>query len=359
MANKPERGSETVRTLFFDGKRHSVGTDPTDDRLQTVVDSKVLGFREILGVVVYARHLDPDFDPRTELYSSNPRSLYEKDMKPVLDELGIKAGQSGPLNIAKATQGLNDAWAAQRRPKATAETVLSLIDDIMNFHDEQLREFASRLGNALLDEAVEIAATRNELDPNSSAFSLSQVSRSLIEMFPLGGAMPLVICGLCLELEFPESSGIFVEGTLDSVFSTNKTSKKVGDLTAGTEDEAEFRIYEVTVKSFGEQRISECVQSLLSYFDGNLPDDLTVQVLCRPDDVPDFAKVDGTELLQGEVQTAGVAFEFMHIFEWISGKLAEASQTKRTDFFESLQEYLNSTRVPTEVRRFWASTFGG
>ena len=88
---------------------------------------KAFGFREIMITVVLARLLDPTYTPSTNLYACNPRPLYEGPIRAALGRRGIPRNLSGPLNQAKATQGLDQTWAAQRRPRTGAQATLRLV----------------------------------------------------------------------------------------------------------------------------------------------------------------------------------------------------------------------------------------
>jgi hypothetical protein len=326
--------------------------------LDEIFASKTLGFRELLATVLYARLLDPTFDPRVELYECNPRSLYELDICPVLEELGVPCGKSGPLNIAKATPALNQSWAGQRRPKSTADAVLVVIDDFMDMERDDLLLLAADLGARFISEAVEVQASRNALHPNSSAVKLVAACRALIDFHTHGGAMPQTICGLLLTVEFGYGPGApVVEGVFDSVSATNKTSNKVGDLSVETDDGEILRIYEVTVKGFGTQRIRECIHSLADFFDDEIPDGTIVLVLCRAEDVPDFARVDSSDSLIGEHEQSGVLFEFIDLYAWIAAKISELPLLQREAFFDALQDFINGPRINTTARVFWKSAF--
>ena len=97
------------------------------DQLDNLFETTAWGFREILLVVIVGMKLDSSFSALTSFYDCNPRAIYETPIKEFLIEKNIPHRKSGPLNVAKATEGLNDAWAAQRRPKEAAENVVHII----------------------------------------------------------------------------------------------------------------------------------------------------------------------------------------------------------------------------------------
>ena len=65
-------------------------------------------------VVIIGMRLDRSFKASTGLYDCNPRAIYEGPIKEFLIEKEIPHRKSGPLNVAKATVGLDMTWAAQR-----------------------------------------------------------------------------------------------------------------------------------------------------------------------------------------------------------------------------------------------------
>ncbi len=96
--------------------------------LEKLFSTTAWGFREILLVVIIGMRLDPDFKASTGLYNCNPRAIYEGPIKEFLIEKEIPHRKSGPLNVAKATVGLDMTWAAQRRPSDVATEVVKLVN---------------------------------------------------------------------------------------------------------------------------------------------------------------------------------------------------------------------------------------
>lgn len=82
-------------------------------KLKTVCATTIWGFREILLVICVARIMDSSFSASTNFYACNPRALFEGPIRNALSRVGIPHRKSGPLNIAKATVGINQQWAGQ------------------------------------------------------------------------------------------------------------------------------------------------------------------------------------------------------------------------------------------------------
>ncbi|WP_156745298.1 hypothetical protein [Mycobacterium sp. 1165178.9] len=356
MTRKVERSRESFEELFFHANVTYEVPMRVEVDLNVVFASRATGFRELLTTVVFARLIDYQYDPTVELYECHPRPLYEQIIRPVLRERGVPCGQSGPLNVAKAAKSLNEQWAAQRRPPQVAQAMLRLIEEALTMRPAGLGAFARELGVRFDALALEVVLTKAYLPPVDSSAELARVARHLIDRHPLGGATPQLLVGVALEAEFLPIGGACVEGARDSVSTTNLTSGKVGDV-AVTIDGALARVYEVTIKPFTPQRIDECVQSIDGYFSHKLPEDMVVIVLCRQGDVPADCKPTSDPLFLGELIRGGIVFEFVNIYGWLAGKLAELPLTGRRYFFEQVQDYLNGSRVPKEVRQSWINSF--
>lgn len=347
------RGESVVRQLFF-SKSSPLIFPEVEVELKEIFECNTMGFREMLATIVYAKFLDLSYSPRADLYACNPRSLYEKGIKPVLDERGIPCGQSGPLNIAKATSSLNEQWAAQRRPENVAKSLLKVVDWLVTLSDQELQDFAGCMGVSFDLLASRALETQISLSKEDSPHIISTALWKLIREHPLGGTIPQASCGLILEAEHLNSSEFEVEGARDSVSTTNKTSKKPGDLTVRRGNEF-VRVYEVTVKKFSEQRVREAAQSLGSFFkDGGFPKGFSVLVVCRPEDIPNLSRPSGSNYFLGELANNGINFLFFDIFQWTQGKIAEFSKPQRDYFLHEFTLFLNGVRIPAAVRDAWS-----
>ena len=84
-----------------------INTD-TQSKIREIANSTVRGFREIILTICIGRLLEPSYDPTSELYACHPRAIYEGPIRSAIRGERIPHGKSGPLNIAKATQGLTE-----------------------------------------------------------------------------------------------------------------------------------------------------------------------------------------------------------------------------------------------------------
>ncbi len=132
MSSTDERNSKVrciLDSLFDQATSDTVTIDesPFSASMEKLFSTSAWGFREILLVVIVGMKLDPSFRASTGLYDCNPRAIYEGPIKEFLIEKNIPHRKSGPLNVAKATVGLDMTWAAQRRPSDVAEEVVKLV----------------------------------------------------------------------------------------------------------------------------------------------------------------------------------------------------------------------------------------
>lgn len=357
--NNRERGKPAVLNLFFSSKTASSIPANVTSNLNELFSSSVMGFREVLATIVYGKYLDRSYSARKDLYACKPRSLYENGIKPVFDDRGIPSGQSGPLNITKGISELNEQWAAGRRTKdqVTATALLGLVDWIETVPDSKLLDLANEIGRRFDLLANAVVLTQISHAPNTSSVLLANACIDLLENHVWGGAIPQALCGIALETKYMNQGDFRVEGARDSASTTNKTSKKVGDLSVW-HDEMLIDTYEVTVKKFDSKRISEAVQSIRAYFVPRpIPEHFTVKVLCRRQDATgEITKAEGVSLL-GEVQAEDVLFEFINIKDWLALEITAFDVDQRINFFDNVQKYLNGGRVPVEIRQTWSRYF--
>ena len=136
-AAKRNSGIIKVTTALFAKarKEHSVISDsylPKELRayVSPLINQKALGFREIVLTVIIARLYGIKFDPTTDFYKCNPRAVYEHGIRYVLEKLQIPCGKSGPLNVAKNQNALNQEWARGRRPEAAAQAAVAFMNTL-------------------------------------------------------------------------------------------------------------------------------------------------------------------------------------------------------------------------------------
>jgi len=323
--------------------------------LDKLFDTTVWGFREILLVVVVAMNLDESYRASSALYSCNPRSLYEGPIKDFLREKGIPHRKSGPLNIAKATPGLNESWAAQRRPAELANEVVkivSLLESDAEATGDTIEVFGISLMRRFVAQAKKINHLAVEIDPTSDPEQLSLMCKHLIRETPDAGNTPQKIAAfLLMWYHIGWQTGVTVTGDEDRASVTSTTSKKPGDV--NEEKLGEIKVYEITVKPFDIPRIVDSYDTVNTYNLANGTDINEVIVICRKVDCPDEMVDSGLNHYLGYYEYQDMTYYYWDIFEWISSTLQRMTPISRKYFYEALNSYVNEVNTAESVKRLW------
>lgn len=324
-------------------------------KITQICSTTAWGFREILLVISIARLLDPAYSPTTSLYDCNPRALYEGPIRIELDKARIPHRKSGPLNVAKATEGINHAWAAQRRPKDIAEVTVDLAEWIENSDTEDLKNFTTALLAQLLIEAKRVTEYNIVVQAEADIAYLEYLCWQLIEKVPDAGNTPQRIVGLLLLAYHQQiNSEATVEGYADRASTTNTTSKKPGDILEIDKLSNIITIYEVTAKPFDEQRMSDSVESILVYSKDNQIDIPEIIVLCRDSDVyPDAIRNISNSFHLATVLFKSITYQFLDIYQWITSAISRLAPKNRIQFYKDLNDYISDINSSEKVKAFW------
>ena len=258
--------NQTIRnildTLYEKASNESIEIDEFQyrDALDNLFTTTAWGFREILLVVIVAMKLDVNYRASSGLYACNPRAIYEGPIKEFLIDNNIPHRKSGPLNVAKATEGLNAAWAAQRRPIVAAENVVHILAVLESgTPDSIVDDIGVSLLRRLIAETERVEKLNVDIEPSSDPNWLYYVSRELISRTPDAGNTPQKIAALLLwNYHLSMHTGIRVTGGEDRASVTSTTSKKPGDVNEESSTTGEiYKVYEITVKPFGLDRIRD------------------------------------------------------------------------------------------------------
>ena len=329
----------------------------TQARIETLFETTTWGFREIVLVIVVGRLLDDGYRPGKALYDCNPRALYEGPILGVLRTEGIPARKSGPLNIAKAAQGLSKEWAAQRRPKWVADEVVRLVKAIEDMDQTELEDFSAALHARFLEEATRVAALSVTTPPESDPQHLYETSVELIDEVPDSGNTPQRIIGHLMEAYHTElQTGIVVTGHLDRASVTSTTSKKPGDINEEQADGTVLCVYEVTVKPFGEARMIDSYETVKRFSTGKTSPIREVVVICRPSDVHPGIEPDSriSAIYLGKLEHQNLTYHFINIYEWIIAQLSRMPVDARLSFHQELSEYIADPNTSEAVKTYWA-----
>lgn len=321
--------------------------------LDNIFSTTTWGYREILLVIIIGRMLDPSFKASSAFYDCNPRAIYEGPIREFLIANGIPNRKSGPLNVAKAAIGINEQWAAQRRPAAIAKDVVEVVNLLDDSNMAELEQILTVILRRFLVEATRVESLTVEVPPQSDPEYLYETSTVLINDVPDGGNTPQKIVGMLMQTYHDDlQSGIVVHGYEDSASVTNTTSKKPGDVTEELLDGTIVKVYEVTVKKFDLNRIVESYESVKEYCKHNDAVISEVTVICRKQDTTDVLPESG-EVYFGKYIHQDVIYHFIDLNNWILSQLMRMSQDARTAFFEALSGYISEVNTAEKVKIRW------
>ena len=327
------------------------------DSLEKLFSTTAWGFREILLVVIIGMRLDRSFKASTGLYDCNPRAIYEGPIKEFLIEKEIPHRKSGPLNVAKATVGLDMTWAAQRRPSDVAEEVVNLVN-YMEADDSEAEIRINNVGTSLLRRLIAYSNTLESLavtiDPTSDPDFLYHLCYELITKTPDAGNTPQKIAAYLLNFyNLFFHTGVIVTGGEDRASVTSTTSKKPGDINEEIPKGFIRKVYEITVKPFDLARIRDSYDCVSIYNDANEADIHEIIVICRKEDCPPDMKSSGLHGYLGSFAYQDMMYYFWDIYEWIANTLQRMTNEGRLNFYLGLNAYIDDINTSESVKKLW------
>lgn len=325
------------------------------DQLDNLFETTAWGFREILLVVIVGMKLDSSFSALTSFYDCNPRAIYETPIKEFLIEKNIPHRKSGPLNVAKATEGLNDAWAAQRRPKEAAENVVHIITLLESNRGDFIDQVGVSLLRRLIAETERVESLSIDIDPSSDPERLYYLSSELISKTPDAGNTPQKIAALLLfHHHLAMHTGIKVTGGEDRASVTSTTSKKPGDVNEEDFSTGKiYKVYEITVKPFDLARIRDSYDCITIYNAENNTEINEVIVICRREDCPAEIEKSNMNIYLGRYQYNDVVYYYWDIYEWVCFMLQRMTDDARRGYYELLNSYIADVNTAESVKQLW------
>ena len=324
--------------------------------LDRLFETTAWGFREIILVVIVGMNLDISYRASSELYKCKPRAIYEGPIKEFLIENSIPHRKSGPLNVAKATEGLNAAWAAQRRPRDVAENVVQII----NIMEREIESgIVDNVGISLLRRLIAENKRVEELsviiEPTSNPEWLYHLSHELISKTPDAGNTPQKIAALLLwNYHLAIHTKIKVTGGDDRASVTSTTSKKPGDVNEESTETGEiYKVYEITVKPFDLARIRDSYDCVKIYNDNNNTHISEIVVICRLEDCPNGMKKSGLQFCLGNYEYQNMVYYYWDIFEWCSYMLQLMTPEARKNYYHLLNTYIADINTAESVKFLW------
>ncbi len=316
-----------------------------------IEEDKAWGIRELLVTCCVGFILDrlehiENFQPTVEFYEMKPRSVYAT-IRGILDEKKIPHRKDGPLNMAKGITGLNNTWADSRKCKVAANDLVYLLRQM-----EQDSSLVDKIFTVTMQRMLKLASDVRELKVKHKTGVYDEIIfRSLVDVIHQatdGGNTPHNLISILLSeaVLFWSNGSYSVLGAGESANATDTTSKKPGDFAIADDAGKILQIMEVTLKVFGDQRISDSINSLRDYeSNGGVLENAEVVVLCRVEDTP--------RKRFEAVTSEGVTFYFMSINAWIYSKLTEIGRKNRLTVFEKFTDYVNDYRTNNRVKESW------
>lgn len=361
IEQRNKRVLELLNCLYEKANDANTRIDESDYKksIDTLFNTSAWGFREILLVVVVGMQLDSEFNASTGLYDCNPRAIYEGPIKEFLIDKEIPHRKSGPLNVAKATVGLDMTWAAQRRPSDVAVEVVKIVN-YMEERPENRDDRVLAVGISLLRRFISYATHLEKLsvniEPSADPDFLYHLCYELTTKAPDSGNTPQKIAAFLLKnYHLSMQTGIVVTGEEDRASVTSTTSKKPGDVNEESSYGTIYKVYEVTVKPFDLARIRDSFDCVQIYNKTNSSNIHEIIVICRPEDCPDGMKLSGLKGYLGSYEYQDIIYYFWNIFEWVSATLQRMTEEARTSFYSDLNSYINDMNTAETVKSLWHS----
>ena len=330
----------------------SINEEKYGESLDIICNTDIWGYREILSVVVVAMLLDKTFKASTDLYSCNPRGIYEGPIKEFFIEKNIPHRKSGPLNIAKATKGLNMIWAAQRRRKEAAEKIVDLVNSLEADYS-LVENVGVSLMKRLLEASSAMAILKVDIKPMEDPDYLYYLCHELIIREPDAGNTPQKIAAFLLQCYHNSfNTCVEVTGGEDRASVTSTTSKKPGDINEEVGNSI-YKVYEITVKSFDLPRIRDSYDCISAYNAENETRIKEIIVICREEDCPEGIEKSGLYGYLGKYVYQDIVYYYWDIFEWISNLLQHMTAHGRNLFYQKLNKYIDELNTSISVKILW------
>lgn len=345
---------DSLYNLAVDSK-YTFDNSIYSDSINKLFTTTAWGFREIILVVISGMKLDDNYRASTGLYDCNPRAIFEGPIKEFLIDNNLPHRKSGPLNIAKATKGLNVAWAAQRKPQIIAEEVLKIVSYL---EDKPSKEKITQVGVTLLRKLIAEAERVEDLnvktEPTEDPERLYFLCHELISKTPDAGNTPQKIAAFLLKnYHLAMNTGVVVTGEEDRASVTSTTSKKPGDVNEESNNGDIYKVYEITVKHFDIARIRDSYDCVKKYNNTNKCNLNEIIVICRPEDCPEEMQHSGLHLYMGKYEYQKINYYYLNIYEWVSDLLQRMTSVAKKNFYNDLNNYISDINTAESVKKLW------
>ena len=318
-----------------------------------LIETRANGFRGVVLTVIVGMYLDNNFNPTTNFYDCNPRSIFEKAIYYALKTNDVPCGKSDPLNVAKNAQQLDVAWAKGKRPETASMAVVEYVKLLWSSkgkkeHGDLVKLFFYRL----YQYGVYVKSQNVSIQFSSTAYNGAVVAKRLgnfVVECAEGGALTQFVVGLLIN-EYRKNNAKFqaVKGFDESVFGTNTTSKKPADVWEVMADGQLGKLYEITVKIIDEKRLDDCVDALIQQ---ELVDSEVIFVCNLPSNVSSLDVVDNC------IDHKGFSFQFVDIKGFVNSLFITLGKEQQEQYIKTLQDFVFSSARAVTTKQYWASNF--
>lgn len=324
-----------------------------DGLLNDLVSTKANGFRGVVLTVIVGMYLDKNFNPKSNFYDCNPRSIFEKGIYYALTECKIPCGKSDPLNVAKNAQQLDAAWAKGRRPEAAAMAVVNYINLLWKSKDTKAYQDLVMLFFRRLYEYGQFVNSQNvSIVLKAASYNGTEIANKLgsfVVECAEGGALTQFVVGLLISYFRKDNTKIVeVDGYNESVFGTNTTSKKPADIWEVKSDGSLGKLYEITVKVIDAKRLDDCVNSLVQQ---EITDKEVIFICNLPSNIATL------QVEKNIFKHNGVVFQFIDIKSFINSIFITLDDGEQQSYLAELQNFVFSANRAVATKQYWASLF--
>lgn len=354
---------DNLEKMYNTAAGEEIVATPVEEELNNIVSSKVHSFREVLLCVIVQMMINSKLRATENWEAFNARGIYDNGpVKEFLINKGIPRGKSGPLNISKGTEALNEAWVAGRRKGPTKDVATQVVLVLRYLENNNLFDKVEAVGISLikkmLDDAERIKHLSVDIPASKDPDRLIDLCNRLITNVPDEGNTPQQIVAKLLKCYHSSiHSSIDVTGGEDRASVTSTTSNKPGDITEECCGRI-LKVYEITIKPFDEGRIVDSYDCIEKYKQHSEQQIHGVIVICRPEDCPEHIQKSGFELYIGSVEHQDVKYYFWNIFEWIASMLQRMPDDGKELFSVALNGYINDINTSEAVKVEWRKILG-
>ncbi len=172
----------------------------------------------------------------TNAYEFRPRGVAVLWLSEQYNESGLTVGLSPFLNNAKSVDTLDAAWASSKKPseRHAARALTDLLSEMDDLSDPS-RAAIGRYLRSLLQRHIRTAREANEAQAFILPEFTAETTRRLLEGVAIGntgtrGVIEQRLCDCLALIEADDLSRWRTRGIGDSVFTTNTSQRKLGDI---------------------------------------------------------------------------------------------------------------------------------